>query len=278
MSPNPSSYLVSLRFALLSFGLLAVFSFSIYAEETNNPQKTSDNLIKQAKAGFVRTNTQVPIVAGPSDIVIMIIGGSNNGPNGRSSQTGKSTLLGGNEMPNQGFKLIRMVGDDDSKIEAWAKIWNQGNRVLVPQHSKDAGYSITVFNGSKVQVNPRHLCDGKIATENGLVKGLTRVKAKDGNCREDDMKLPLKVGGSGTTLVGIFFDDPCLNLKVIDGKKDVLIYGFKKGFGDGDSFGLLVMEGDQVNNLSVAKPPHEKQMRTDYSSITINFDGWLIHR
>ena len=52
--------------------------------------------------------------------------------------------------------------------------------------------------------------------------------------------------------------------------------GHAEGFGDGDSFGLLVMEGDQVNNLSMAKPPHEKQMRTDYSSITLNFEGWLI--
>jgi hypothetical protein len=246
------------------------------ARAVNTP--SSDNLIKQAKASFVTQDTQVAINAAPSDVVIIILGGSNNGPNGRSSQTGKSTLLGGNEMPNQGFKLIRMVGDDDSKIEAWAKLWTTGNSVLIPEHSKDAGYSITVFNGSKARVDPRYLDDGEIATENGLVKGLTRVEAKDGNCREDDMKLPLKVGGSGTTLVGIFFDDPCLNLKVIDGKKDVPIYGFKKGFGDGDSFGLLLMEGDQADNLSVAKPPHEKQMRTDFTSITINFDGWLIYK
>lgn len=251
-------------------------NWKILPEQPADTAETSDHLIKQAKASFVTQDTQVAINAAPSDVVIIILGGSNNGPNGRSSQTGRSTLLGGSEMHDQGFKLIRMVGDDDSKIEAWAKLWTTGNSVLIPEHSKDAGYSITVFNGSKARVDPRYLDDGKIATENGLVKGLTRVKAKDGNCREDDMKLPLKVGGSGTTLVGIFFDDPCLNIKVIDGKKDVPIYGFKKGFGDGDSFGLLLMVGDQVNNLSVAKPPHEKQMRTDYSSITLNFEGWLI--
>ena len=91
------------------------------------------------------------------------------------------------------------------------------------------------------------------------------------------MKLPLKVGGSGTTLVGIFFDDPCLNLKVIDGKKDVPIYGFKDNFGDGDSFGLLVMEGDQVNNLAMAIPPRNALM-TDHSTITINVEGWLIYK
>ena len=124
----------------------------------------------------MKKEAQVSINAIPEDIVIIIIGGSNGG----SSETGRSTLLGGSEMPNQGFKLIRMVGDDDSKIEAWAKIWTKGNSVLIPEHSKDVGYSITVFNGSKVRVNPRYLSDGKIATENGLVKGLTRVKAQDG--------------------------------------------------------------------------------------------------
>lgn len=239
------------------------------ARAVNTP--SSDNLIKQAKAGFVTKNTQVPIDAGPSDIVIMIIGGSNGG----SSKTGRSTLLGGSEMYDQGFKLIRMVGDDDSRIEGWAKIWNKGNSVLIPEHSKDAGYSITVFNGSKARVNPRYLSDGTIATENGLVKGLTRVKVIDSRLDKRNMKLPLKVGGSGTTLAGIFFDDPVLNVKVIDGNKNVPIYGFKEGFGDGDSFGLLVMEGDQVTNIAVSKEPRNAFI-TDYSSITINFEGWLI--
>jgi hypothetical protein len=93
------------------------------------------------------------------------------------------------------------------------------------------------------------------------------------------MVVPLHVGGAGLTIVALMFDDSLVNLSVIEGNGDVPIYWVDgprvdKGFGDGDSFGFMVMEGDEVTRMS---GENGTDPGTDYSEITINFDGWLVY-
>ena len=185
-------------------------------------------------------------------------------------------------MINQGFKLIDLAGDSDCRIEGWVKIWdaNDGNAVMIPLNSRDAGYGIVVIDARKAKVNPSYLNNSsEIVTENGRVKGLN-TDAKDGHLNPiKDMVVPLHVGGTGLTVVALMFDDSLVNLSIIEGNSNVPIYWVDgprvdKGFGDGDSFGFMVMEGDEVTRMS---GENGTDPGTDYSEITINFDGWLVY-
>ncbi len=236
-------------------------------------QSTSiEDIIKETKVGYIKRASEIKINATPSDIVVVMLGGS-GGPDGDNP-------LGGSDMTNQGFKLIDLAGDSDCRIEGWVKIWvaNDGNNVMIPLSSKDSGYGIVVIDGTKAKVNPSYLNNsGEIVTENGRVTGLNTA-AKDGHLNPiKDMVIPLHVGGTGLTLAALMFDDPLRNLSVIEGNSDVPIYWVDgprvdKGFGDGDSFGFMVMEGDEVTRMS---GENGNDPGTDYSEITINFDGWL---
>lgn len=235
---------------------------------------TIEDLIKEAKVGYIKRASKIEINATPSDIVVVMMGGS-GGPDGDNP-------LGSSDMTDQGFKLINLAGDSDCKVEGWVKIWNakDGKNVMLPLSSKDAGYGIAVIDATKAKVNPTYLNNsGEIVTEKGRVTGLNS-KAKDGHLNSiKDMVLPLHVGGKGLTLVGLMFDDSLKNLSVIEGNSDVPIYWVDgprvdKGFGDGDSFGIMVMEGDEVTRMS---GENGNDPGTDYSEITINFGGWLIY-
>ena len=235
---------------------------------------TIEDIIKETKVGYIKRDSEIEINATPSDIVVVMLGGS-GGPDGDNP-------LGGTGMMNQGFKLIDLAGDSDCRIEGWVKIWNanDGNNVMIPLNSRDAGYGIVVIDATKAKVNPSHLNNsGEIVTENGRVKGLN-TDAKDGHLNPiKDMVVPLHVGGTGLTVVALMFDDSLVNLSVIEGNRDVPIYWVDgprvdKGFGDGDSFGFMVMEGDEVTRMS---GENGTDPGTDYSEITINFDGWLIY-
>ena len=46
------------------------------------------------------------------------------------------------------------------------------------------------------------------------------------------------------------------------------------GFGDGDTFGVMIMKGDEVTRMT---GDNGNDPGTDYSEIVINFDGWLIY-
>jgi hypothetical protein len=226
-------------------------------------------IVRTNKVGYVTQDSQITINAVLSDIVIVMLGGS-TGPDG-------SIPLGANEMYDQDFKLIQIVGDRDCKIEAWVKIWTEadGNNILIPCNAKDVGYGIMVINGSNSSVNPDYLSDGKIATVNGLVKGLPKIRLRDSALPINDMEYPLKVGGVGLTLAGMMFDDPVLNVKVTNGNPDIPIYGFEQGFGDGDSFGYMVMmKGDEVTRTA---GENGSDLRSEFSTITVNFDSWLIY-
>ena len=234
---------------------------------------TIEDIIRETKVGYIKRSSEIEINATPSDIVVVMLGGS-GGPDGDNP-------LGGSGMTKQGFKLIDLAGDSDCRIEGWVKIWdaNDGNNVMMPLSSRDAGYGIVVIDATKAKVNPSYLNNsGEIVTENGRVTGL-KTDAKDGHFNPiRDMVVPLHVGGTGLTLVALMFDDPLMNLSVIEGNSDVPIYWVEgprvdKGFGDGDSFGLMVMEGDEVTRMS---GENGTDPGTDYSEITINFDGWLI--
>ena len=238
-------------------------------------QPTSiEDLIRETKVGYITRDSEIEIKATPSDIVVVMLGGS-GGPDGDNP-------LGGSGMTNQGFKLIDLAGDSDCRIEGWVKIWdaNDGNNVMIPLNSRDAGYGIVVIDATKAKVNPSYLNNsGEIVTENGRVKGLN-TDAKDGHLNPiKDMVVPLHVGGTGLTVVALMFDDSLVNLSVIEGNSDVPIYWVDgprvdKGFGDGDSFGFMVMEGDEVTRMS---GENGTDSGTDYSEITINFDGWLVY-
>ena len=181
---------------------------------------TIEDIIKETKVGYIKLDSEIEINATPSDIVVVMLGGS-GGPDGDNP-------LGGTGMTKQGFKLIDLAGDSDCRIEGWVKIWDANDGHLNP------------------------------------------IK---------DMLVPLHVGGTGLTLVALMFDDSLVNLSVIEGNGDVPIYWVDgpradKGFGDGDSFGFMVMEGDEVTRMS---GENGTDPGTDYSEITINFDGWLIY-
>ena len=235
---------------------------------------TIEDIIKETKAGYIKRDSEIEINATPSDIVVVMLGGS-GGPDGDNP-------LGGTGLTNQGFKLIDLAGDSDCRIEGWVKIWdaNEGNNVMIPLNSRDAGYGIVVIDATKAKVNPSCLNNsGEIVTENGRVTGLN-TDAKDGHFNPiKDMVVPLHVGGTGLTVVALMFDDSLVNLSVIEGNSDVPIYWVDgprvdKGFGDGDSFGFMVMEGDEVTRMS---GENGTDPGTDYSEITINFDGWLVY-
>lgn len=231
--------------------------------------KPIEDIIRETKVGYITRDSEIEINATPSDIVVVMLGGS-GGPDGDNP-------LGGSDMTNQGFKLIDLAGDSDCRIEGWVKIWdaNDGNNVMIPLSSKDGGYGIVVIDATKAEVNPSYLNNsGEIVTENGRVTGLN-TDAKDSHFNPiRDMVVPLHVGGTGLTLVALMFDDPLMNLSVIEGNSDVPIYWVDEGFGDGDSFGFMVMEGDEVARMS---GENGSDPGTDYSEITINFDGWLIY-
>ena len=233
-----------------------------------------EDIIRETKVGYVKRDSEIEINATPSDIVVVMLGGS-GGPDGDNP-------LGGSGMTNQEFKLINLAGDSDCRIEGWVKIWdaNDGNNVMIPLSSRDVGYGIVVIDATKAKVNPSCLNNsGEIVTENGRVTGLN-TDAKDGHFNPiKDMVVPPHVGGTGLTLVALMFDDPLVNLSVIEGNSDVPIYWVDgprvdKGFGDGDSFGFMVMEGDEVTRMS---GENGTDPGTDYSEITINFDGWLVY-
>jgi hypothetical protein len=230
-----------------------------------------EDIIKETKPGYIKRSSEIGINATPSDIVVVMMGGS-GGPKGDNT-------LWGSDMTDQGFKLIDLAGTDDCRIEGWVKMWdaNDGNKVMIPLRSKDAGYGIVVIDATKAKVNPIYLdISGEIVTEKGRVKGLNTA-AKDGHVRVKDMIIPHHVGGKGLTLVGFFFDDSLRSISVIEGNSDVAVYwvdGPRRdtGFGDGDSFGFMVMKGDEVTRMS---GDNGNDPATDYSEITINFDEWL---
>ena len=146
--------------------------------------------------------------------------GGSSGPDGNNT-------LGGSDMPDQGFKLIDLAGTDDCRIEGWVKIWDKddGNNVMIPLRSRDAGYGIVVIDSTKAKVNPSYLNNsGEIVTAKGRVTGLNS-EAKDGHLNPVmDMEVPLHVGGTGLTLAGFFFDDPLRKLSILEGNSDVPLY------------------------------------------------------
>jgi hypothetical protein len=275
--------LLKLIMKILRIYLLIVFSSCLANAETvavtplNEPevQPTSiEGIIRETKVGYIKRASEIEINATPSDIVVVMMGGS-GGPKGDNT-------LGGSDMTDQGFKLIDLAGTDDCRIEGWVKVWdaNDGNNVMIPLRSKDAGYGIVVIDATKAKVNPSYLNNsGEIVTENGRVTGLTNEVKDDHLNPVLDMEIPLHVGGTGLTIAGLFLDDSVMDLSVIEGNSDVPVYqveGSRKdgGFGDGDSFGFMVMEGDEVTRMS---GENGSDPGTDYSEITINFDGWLMY-
>ena len=234
-----------------------------------------EDIIKDTKVGYIRKRaSEIEINATPSDIVVVMMGGS-SGPDGDNT-------LGGRDMTDQGFKLIDLAGTDDCRIEGWVKIWGKddANNVMIPLRSRDAGYGILVIDSTKAKVNPNYLKNsGEIATEKGRVTGLNS-EAKDGHLNPVmDMEIPLHVGGTGLTLAGFFFDDPLRKLSILEGNSDVPLYQVDGprvdgGFGDGDTFGVMIMKGDEVTRMT---GDNGNDPGTDYSEIVINFDGWLIY-
>ena len=258
--------------------LSLIFLTSCQHVTTNEPEvqpASIEDIIKETKVGYVRKRaSEIEINATSSDIVVVIMGGS-SGPDGNNT-------LGGSDMPDQGFKLIDLAGTDDCRIEGWVKIWGQddGNNVMIPLRSRDAGYGIVVIDSTKAKVNPSYLKNsGEIATAKGRVTELTS-EAKDGHLNPVmDMEIPLHVGGTGLTLAGFFFDDPLRKLSILEGNSDAPLYQVDGprvdgGFGDGDTFGVMIMKGDEVTRMT---GENGNDPGTDYSEIVINFDGWLIY-
>lgn len=168
--------------------------------EAGLKQLEIEDIIKEAKVGYIRKRaSEIEINATPSDIVVVMMGGS-GGPKGDNT-------LGGSDMTDQGFKLIDLAGTDDCRIEGWVKIWNanDGNHVMIPLRSKDAGHGIVVVDATKAKVNPSYLDNsGEIVTKNGRVTGLN-TDTKDGHFNPTkNMVVPLHVGGTGLTLAGFF--------------------------------------------------------------------------
>jgi len=234
--------------------LSLVFLTSCQHVTTNEPEVQPagiEDIIKETKVGYVRKRaSEIEINATSSDVVVVMMGGS-SGPDGNNT-------LGGSDMPDQGFKLIDLAGTDDCRIEGWVKIWGQddGNNVMIPLRSRDAGYGIVVIDGTKAKVNPSYLNNsGEIATEKGRVTGLNS-EAKDGHLNPVmDMEIPLHVGGTGLTLAGFFFDDPLRKLSILEGNGDAPLYQVDGprvdgGFGDGDTFGVMIMKGDEVTRMT----------------------------
>jgi len=258
--------------------LSLIFLTSCQHVTTNEPEvqpASIEDIIKETKVGYVRKRaSEIEINATPSDIVVVMMGGS-SGPDGNNT-------LGGSDMPDQGFKLIDLAGTDDCRIEGWVKIWGQddGNNVMIPLRSRDAGYGIVVIDSTKAKVNPSYLKNSdEIATAKDRVTGLNS-EAKDGHLNPAmDMEIPLHVGGVGLTLAGFFFDDPLRKLSILEGNGDVPLYQVDGprvdgGFGDGDTFGVMIMKGDEVTRMT---GDNGNDPGTDYSEIVINFDGWLIY-
>ena len=258
--------------------LSLIFLTSCQHVTTNEPEVQPagiEDIIKETKVGYVRKRaSEIEINATPSDVVVVMMGGS-SGPDGNNT-------LGGSDMTDQGFKLIDLAGTDDCRIEGWVKIWGEddGNNVMIPLRSRDAGYGIVVIDSTKAKVNPNYLKNiGEIATEKGRVTGLNS-EAKDGHLNPVmDMKVPLHIGGAGLTLAGFFFDDPLRKLSILEGNSEVPLYQVDGprtdgGFGDGDTFGVMIMKGDEVTRMT---GDNGNDPGTDYSEIVINFDGWLIY-
>ena len=258
--------------------LSLIFLTSCQHVTTNEPEiqpASIEDIIKETKVGYVRKRaSEIEINATSSDVVVVMMGGS-SGPDGNNT-------LGGSDMPDQGFKLIDLAGTDDCRIEGWVKIWGQddGNNVMIPLRSRDAGYGIVVIDSTKAKVNPSYLNNsGEIATEKGRVTGLNS-EAKDGHLNPImDMEVPIHVAGTGLTLAGFFFDDPLRKLSILEGNGDAPLYQVDGprvdgGFGDGDTFGVMIMKGDEVTRMT---GDNGNDPGTDYSEIVINFDGWLIY-
>ena len=258
--------------------LSLIFLTSCQHVTTNEPEvqpASIEDIVKETKVGYVRKRaSEIEINATSLDVVVVMMGGS-SGPDGNNT-------LGGSGMTDQGFKLIDLAGTDDCRIEGWVKIWGKddGNNVMIPLRSRDAGYGIVVIDSTKAKVNPSYLKNsGEIATAKGRVTELTS-EAKDGHLNPVmDMEIPLHVGGTGLTLAGFFFDDPLRKLSILEGNGDVPLYQVDGprvdgGFGDGDTFGVMIMKGDEVTRMT---GENGNDPGTDYSEIVINFDGWLIY-